>query len=103
VTEQTFADRLKALRAAAGISQQELADKAGMHRFGVAKLERGERKPTWDTVQALAKALGVSCEAFTQEPAEREPPGPGRPRKESPLAETEKTEEKPKGKKKGKG
>jgi hypothetical protein len=36
-------------------------------------------------VLALCKALGVSCEAFTQEPAERERPGPGRPRKVAPA------------------
>jgi transcriptional regulator with XRE-family HTH domain len=60
-----FAARLKQLRAEAGLSQAELARKAGMHPRGVAKLEQGERpSPSWDTVRALARALGVSCEAF---------------------------------------
>jgi len=62
-----------------------------MHVYGLAKLERGDREPAWATVLDLAKALGVSCEAFTQEPAEREPAGPGRPRN----AEEEPAEGKP--------
>ncbi len=48
--------------------------------------ELGTREPTWGTVQLLAHALGVSCEAFNdstlQPPADTEPARPrGRPRK----------------------
>jgi transcriptional regulator with XRE-family HTH domain len=59
-----FGVRLRQLREAAGLSQEALAERAGLHRFGVAKLERGEREPSWATVRALAKALGVNCLAF---------------------------------------
>jgi transcriptional regulator with XRE-family HTH domain len=65
-----FAERLKTLREAQGLTQEDLAERAGMHRMGLAKLEHGSRKPTWETVQALAKALGVDCTAFQ----EGEPP-----------------------------
>src|SRR4051812_43980749 len=84
----SFGDRLKSLREDAGLTQVDLAVKAGMHRFGIAKLEQGVREPSWATVQSLAKALGVSCSAF--EVAEGESPpevikaGPGRPRKAKP-------------------
>jgi transcriptional regulator with XRE-family HTH domain len=61
---------LKELREAAGLSQAELAKRAGMHRFGVSKLEQGLRGPSWSTVQALAAALGVKCGAF-EGPAEK--------------------------------
>jgi transcriptional regulator with XRE-family HTH domain len=64
VTGQTFGGRLKALREEKGLSQRELAERAGMNQFGVAKLEQGVREPTWATVQALARALGVRCTAF---------------------------------------
>ena len=37
-----------------------------MNQFGVAKLEQGVREPTWATVQALARALGVDCTAFQE-------------------------------------
>lgn len=59
-----FGTRLKELRQAAGLTQEQLADKAGMNRFGIAKLEQGVTSPTWETVQALAGALGVDCTAF---------------------------------------
>ncbi|HZY88619.1 MAG TPA: helix-turn-helix transcriptional regulator [Gemmataceae bacterium] len=62
-----FGERLRELREAAGLSQQALADLAGMHRQGVNKLEAGDRGPTWESVQALAKALGVDCTAFQED------------------------------------
>jgi DNA-binding XRE family transcriptional regulator len=74
-----FAGRLKELRERAGLTQPELAQRADMNRFGIAKLEQGVTKPTWETVLTLAKVLGVSCEAFTHPPADRKPSGPGRP------------------------
>jgi transcriptional regulator with XRE-family HTH domain len=80
-----FADRLRALRERAGITQQQLAARAGMHKLTVAKLEQGIREPAWATVQALGEAVGVSCEAFNA-PADDEeqavaPRKRGRPRK----------------------
>jgi transcriptional regulator with XRE-family HTH domain len=85
MSAEAFGPRLRELREAAGLSQAQLAERAGMHRFGVAKIERGERVPGWDTVLALGKALGVPCTAFdvdegTQGPAAT-PRGPGRPQK----------------------
>jgi transcriptional regulator with XRE-family HTH domain len=76
-----FAGRLKELREGAGLTQPELAERAGMNRFGIAKLEQGVTKPTWETVIALCKALGVDCNAFTRPPVDREPTGRGRPAK----------------------
>ena len=112
VTEQTFGARLKHLREQVGLTQQQLADKAGMNKFGVAKLEQDQYSPTWPTVQALAKALGVNCLVFegTVEPPPKEakPPGRmGRPPKAPPPAEApqEQPEEKTRRKRKkgGKG
>ncbi|HEY7425026.1 MAG TPA: helix-turn-helix transcriptional regulator [Gemmataceae bacterium] len=76
-----FAGRLRELREAAGFTQQQLADKAGLTREGVAQLETERREPSWRTVVSLCQALGVSCEAFLKEPASGHKPGPGRPRK----------------------
>lgn len=99
----TFGERLKQLREAAGLSQPELAAKAGMHKFGIAKLERGDREPSWSSVVALTKALGVDCREFlpadgeaavhSPAPVAEAAPSPakrGRPRKapaEQPAAE----------------
>lgn len=79
MSKQTFARRLKQLREAASLTQQQLAERAGLNQYGVAKLEQGVREPGWSTVQALARALSVNCSAFESEedaPAE----GPARPR-----------------------
>jgi transcriptional regulator with XRE-family HTH domain len=59
-----FGARLRELRTAAGLTQAQLAERAEMHLHGVTKLEQGHREPSWATVQDLARALGVSCEAF---------------------------------------
>jgi transcriptional regulator with XRE-family HTH domain len=62
-----FAARLKALREAAGMTQIALAEAAGLHLSVVFKIEQGVRAdPSWTTVQALAKALGLDCTAFNE-------------------------------------
>ncbi len=78
-----FAQRLKQLREAAGLTQDALADKAGLYKFSIAKLEQGVREPTWGTVQVLARALGVACAAFEEAVIQNrsEPKPRGRPRK----------------------
>src|SRR5262245_62662974 len=56
-----FADRLKALREAAGFTQEELATIAGLSVHAVSALERGHRRrPQVDTVRALASALDLN-------------------------------------------
>ncbi len=76
-----FGARLRELREAAGLSQTQLAEAAGMHLHGVTKLEQGYREPSWATVTSLADALKVPCDAFRQGTAsEPEPRKPGRPR-----------------------
>jgi len=57
----SFGMRLRWLREAAGLTQEELAERAGLTAQGVGALERGDRRrPYPHTVQALAMALGVS-------------------------------------------
>ena len=50
---------LRRLRTEKEWSQEELADRAGLHRTYVSGVERGVRNPTITIVAALAKALGV--------------------------------------------
>jgi DNA-binding XRE family transcriptional regulator len=59
-----FSIRLKALREKAGLTQAQLADKAGLSPQAIASLEQGTRGPTWETVRRLALALGVGEEEF---------------------------------------
>src|SRR5687767_14883788 len=85
-----FAKRLKELREAAGLTQAELADRAGLHQFGVAKLEQGLREPGWATALSLAKALGISVADFVVEEGgqPREPPRRPRGRPKRPEGPT---------------
>jgi transcriptional regulator with XRE-family HTH domain len=79
---EVFAARLKELRIAAGLTQQELAQRIGMSLRQVSRLETGENVPTWPTILSLASALGVTCQEFQQAPATlAEAPRRGRPRK----------------------
>ncbi len=78
---ERFAGRLRELREQAGLTQEQLADKAGLTKWGITDLERGRRSPTWETVLVLCQALGVECTAFTQEPEMASKRGRGRPRK----------------------
>src|SRR6185503_7969812 len=54
----SFGAQLKALREAAGFTQEELATIAGLSVHAVSALERGERRrPHVETVRALSAAL----------------------------------------------
>jgi predicted ATPase/transcriptional regulator with XRE-family HTH domain len=56
-----FALKLRRLRERAGLTQEELADRAGLTSHAVSALERGTRtRPYPHTVRALAGALGMS-------------------------------------------
>lgn len=54
-----FGQRLKALRAAHGISQDGLADATDVHPTAIGRLERGKREPRLTTILKLARGLGV--------------------------------------------
>ena len=63
-----FGERVRALRTRIGLSQEQLAEKAGIHRTYVGGVERGERNLGLKNVFRLAKALGVSvAELFVDE------------------------------------
>jgi len=58
-----FGERLRALRQAARLTQEELAGRAGMTAAGISAIERGIRTRTYPrTVTALADALGLAGE-----------------------------------------
>ncbi|MGN6357708.1 MAG: helix-turn-helix domain-containing protein [Novosphingobium sp.] len=51
---------VRRLREAKGWSQEDYADRAGIHRTSVSDIERGRRNPTVTVVKKLAKPLEVS-------------------------------------------
>ncbi len=54
---QRLATNIRAMRKERGISQEELAAIAGLHRTYVGAIERGERNVSIDNVERLAQAL----------------------------------------------
>jgi predicted ATPase/transcriptional regulator with XRE-family HTH domain len=57
----SFGDLLRRLRSAAGLSQEALAERAGLSRNGISDLERGARQvPRLETVRMLADALALA-------------------------------------------
>jgi transcriptional regulator with XRE-family HTH domain len=68
---RAFGDRLRSLRHEVGISQEELAFRAGLHRTYVSSVERGERNISLANIHSLADALGIDVRRlFDEEPPE---------------------------------
>lgn len=55
---------VRLLRKKKGISQENLAEAAGLHRTYVGMIERGEKNITVLSATRIAKALGVSLSAL---------------------------------------
>jgi transcriptional regulator with XRE-family HTH domain len=58
--------RLKAVRQRKLLTQQELAEKAGVSRPTVVRIEGGLEDPFPSTIKKLASALGVDPEALME-------------------------------------
>ena len=58
--EKRFGHRVRELREAKGLSQEELAFKVGVHRTYLGGIERGERNPSLKNIDLIANALGIS-------------------------------------------
>jgi len=54
-----FASNVRRLREKKKLSQKALADKVGISVSYVSMLERGQRSPPLETIEKMAKALGV--------------------------------------------
>lgn len=51
---------IRQLRAKSSLTQEDLAQKAGITTGTLSLIERGQANPTWGTVKGIASALGVS-------------------------------------------
>ncbi len=61
---QTIGQRIRASRNSANISQEELAELAGLHRTYIGSVERGERNITVLNLIRIARALQVDAGLF---------------------------------------
>ncbi|MBE3090422.1 MAG: helix-turn-helix transcriptional regulator [Actinobacteria bacterium] len=56
-----FAGNLRRLRTERGLSQEEFADMAGLHRTYISAIERKKRSIALDNVEKIAFALGIDA------------------------------------------
>jgi transcriptional regulator with XRE-family HTH domain len=61
-TLRALAIRIKELREKKGISQEELAHRAGLSRTGMGFVETGKRWPRLDTLMKVAQGLNVTVD-----------------------------------------
>ena len=57
--KRLFGERVREMRSRVAISQEELADRAGLDRTYISSLERGHRNVALENICRLATALGV--------------------------------------------
>jgi transcriptional regulator with XRE-family HTH domain len=67
VLRRVFATNLRRLRNERGLSQEALADAAGIDRTYVSALEREIYSASIDTIEKIAKALDASAAEFLRE------------------------------------
>ncbi len=61
-----FGKRIRDERMKLGLSQEELATKAGVHRTYIGMIERAEKNITLENIKKLADALGVTISNLTE-------------------------------------
>lgn len=59
-----FGNKVRKERNKLGLSQEELADKAGVHRTYIGMVERAEKNITLENIEKLAKALNLKLSNF---------------------------------------
>jgi transcriptional regulator with XRE-family HTH domain len=59
-----FGTRLRELREGQGLTQQQLAERIGVHAMTVYNLEKGSHEPAWPLVLILARVLGAELPDF---------------------------------------
>ena len=63
---QIFGQNLRRKRETLEISQEDLAEKAGLHRTYIGSVERGERNVSIDNMERLAVAVGSTIEQLLE-------------------------------------
>lgn len=61
---KTFGNKVREERLKLGLSQEELADKAGLHRTYIGMIERAEKNITLLNIEKIAKALKLNIKGL---------------------------------------
>lgn len=75
VSRAALGTAVRQLRVQRGMSQESLADAAGVHVTYLSGIERGLRNPSLDKLNAIAAALEISTLMLISEADERPPSG----------------------------
>jgi len=59
-----FGQKVREERARLGLSQEELAGRAGVHRTYIGMIERAEENITLESIEKIAKALKINIADF---------------------------------------
>jgi len=65
--------RIMAMRKLAGLTQEQLSERAGLQRSHISKIEAGKYAVTFETVQAIAEALGMTVDIIDTKLADLAP------------------------------
>lgn len=76
--QRSFGNRIRDLRKAIGMTQEDLADRCGLFRTYLSRLETGKANPTLTMIHALAGSLGVDIADLFPHP-EPKPRPPHKP------------------------
>lgn len=63
-TLEKFGEKVREERHKLGLSQEELASRAGVHRTYIGMIERAEKNITLENIEKVAKALKISLSSF---------------------------------------
>lgn len=64
---KNFGNNVRKHRKLLGLSQEQLAEEAGLHRTYIGAIERGERNVSLDNIIAIAAALQISASILLDE------------------------------------
>ena len=62
--QRAFGERIRVLRQAAGMTQDDLAERCGLFRTYMSRIETGKANPTLTMIHALAQSLDVPVTAL---------------------------------------
>jgi transcriptional regulator with XRE-family HTH domain len=78
VAAMHFGERLAAIRKAQGMTQQQAAERVGVHVVQWRRYEAGKSQPTLDTLRNMAVVFHIPGDELLFDPDERAPQGDAR-------------------------
>ena len=68
-----LSDKIKKIRKERKISQEQLAARCGVSQSAISAIERGDKNPTIDTLEMIAKGLRIKTSDLLSDETEKKP------------------------------